>query len=302
MGTYYTLCGVVIESATTLPALSACRVAASNATIKFDVQHEPRLFADAVWIRHTGTTSAGGEPFMSTARVHDGYIVRFHPGIDFWISSEGKRVVAYARESPIDSIEQLLLDQVLPQALNLVGMCSLHASCVALDDGAVAFLGASGEGKSTLASALVPPGRLLADDCLTLHPLTNEVLVWPSYPSVRLRRDSVERLDAPGRPVSARMTWKYRVDLARAPQPATLKRVYLLRHADRVEIGAVSGLDAMGEIIRHVHRLDPEHRRSLDTEVANLTWMLARVAVRDLRYPRRYEVLPDVLQAVLHDS
>lgn len=89
----------------------------------------------------------------------------------------------------------------------LAGVCSaallfqrnrvvLHASAAAKDGRAILILGPSGAGKSTTVSALVQRGYQLISDDLTVVSLrpdgTPEAL--PSFPAVRLHRDSLHAL------------------------------------------------------------------------------------------------------------
>lgn len=106
--------------------------------------------------------------------------------------------------------ERVLRAYVLGPALSVLlyqrGFLVLHASAVALrgEDGsmgAVAFLGHSGEGKSTLAAALHARGHtLLADDFIAV-PLSPQVLgaapgplIHAGFPQLRLWPSSLEAL------------------------------------------------------------------------------------------------------------
>jgi hypothetical protein len=66
--------------------------------------------------------------------------------------------------------QRVLVAQVLPLVAGLRGLHVIHASAVALGDGAVAFAGASGAGKSTLAAELARAGHpMIAEDVLALR-------------------------------------------------------------------------------------------------------------------------------------
>jgi hypothetical protein len=97
------------------------------------------------------------------------------------------------------------------------------------------------------------------------------------------------------------MTWKYRIEVSHAGDPIPLRRVYLLGRDQRVRISRRSPVAALGEMIRHVHRLDPEDRSCLDRELAVLGAVLECVPTRELAYPRSYEALEEVRDAVLDD-
>lgn len=84
-----------------------------------------------------------------------------------------------------------VVSRVLLLAIDDRSVLWLHGSAVAIDDGAVGFLGPSGVGKSTLALALAAMGRIrhVCDDTLPVE-LTGVPCVWPSDHTLRLREDS----------------------------------------------------------------------------------------------------------------
>src|SRR6185436_12938258 len=85
------------------------------------------------------------------------------------VAPDGRTVTGAAPSGPRWRWERLVLAQALPLASVLQGMEVLHASAVSLDGRAVAFLGRSGAGKTTLATRLLARGaRLVTDDVLAL--------------------------------------------------------------------------------------------------------------------------------------
>jgi hypothetical protein len=93
-------------------------------------------------------------------------------------------------------LRHLLLDQALPRAWAQLGFCVLHASAVQLESGsAIAFMGNSGAGKSTIAAALQARGcSLVSDDCLSVAVAGGQPAIVPSYRGQRLNRDSLRQL------------------------------------------------------------------------------------------------------------
>ena len=87
----------------------------------------------------------------------------------YLVAPDGRRVTCAPPAGPDWRWERLVLAQVLPLAAVLRGREVLHASAVALDGRAVAFLGASGVGKTSLAARLVARGApLVTDDVLAV--------------------------------------------------------------------------------------------------------------------------------------
>ena len=88
----------------------------------------------------------------------------------YLVAPDGRRVVGAPPAGPAWRWERLVLAQVLPLAAVLRGKDVFHASAVALAGRAVAFLGRSGAGKTTLASRIVARGaQLVTDDVLAIE-------------------------------------------------------------------------------------------------------------------------------------
>ena len=103
-----------------------------------------------------------GEEFMvidpevciTCGRIDGNYILQFPNLADFIISEHGALVQYLPKpDIPIETIRHLLLDQVIPRVLGQQGRLVIHASAVTLPNRkTIAFLGNSGQGKSTIAS------------------------------------------------------------------------------------------------------------------------------------------------------
>lgn len=128
---------------------------------------------------------------------HDaaGYRLSFDEQAAFWVASDGRTIRCFPASSPAHTLNHFLLDHVLPRALHLMGRNPLHATAVATSSGAVAFLGKTGTGKSTVAAALGHRGAsLVSDDCLLLHRDGELIIATPSYAGLRVYDDVRETL------------------------------------------------------------------------------------------------------------
>ena len=98
--------------------------------------------------------------------------------------------------------QRFLIAQVLPFAALLHGIEVLHASAVVLEGQAIALLGPSGAGKTSVAMALCHQKALfLADDVVALQPAGEQLLVHPGTPLAGLDHAEAERLASTGRPL-----------------------------------------------------------------------------------------------------
>lgn len=98
--------------------------------------------------------------------------------------------------SSIHEVRSTLINSALSVALYQQGLLVMHGSVIEIPDGAVVFGGESGSGKSTLAAMFRARGyHLLSDDvCVVCH-CEETPVVRPSYPELRLCRDSVAYLN-----------------------------------------------------------------------------------------------------------
>ena len=137
-----------------------------------------------------------------------------------------------------------LTAHVLPFAATLQGIEVLHASAVALEGRALAILGDSHAGKTTLAVTLatMPGGRLVADDALAVEPRETDVLAHPGPGVVNLRDPTVELLGGTVGNVVGRKADGVRVEVARAEAAVPLRALYFL-HRGGVEEVAFEAID-----------------------------------------------------------
>lgn len=115
---------------------------------------------------------------------------------DFLIEMDAESVqvtIEHIVDLAANTLEHLLLDQVLPRILSETGSFVLHASGLKIQHVGVLFVGHSGYGKSTLSSLLLQTGAsLLSDDCVLLETTHEGIRATATYPSLRLLQDSVQ--------------------------------------------------------------------------------------------------------------
>jgi hypothetical protein len=155
--------------------------------------------------------------------------------------TEGGRMIRWHRPPSADAEAGRLdvLGRVLALALHASGWLSLHGSAVALSEGAVAFLAPKGNGKSTLAYALMRSGAALMTDDTVVVGAGRPATVRPGVQSVRLFRDSADWLSAtspvPGSS-DVKVTFGQLAEDARRLTRAPLAALYLL---ESVEAGTI---------------------------------------------------------------
>jgi hypothetical protein len=250
-----------------------------------------------------------GTVWSDTYRVESGFLLRF-PGLaDFQVEDNGRVIRCWpVPDLSTHSIQHLYLNQVLPLALSRQGKLVFHASAVEIDGYAVAFLGESGKGKSTLAAGFAISGfRFLTDDGLMVEPSDDGYWILPSHPSIRLWQDSEAALIAPDTPIAPALefTSKSRFlageTIPFCDQPRPLRRIYFLGDgsATAISFQRMKPADALIELLKHSFLLDTEERVLLAAHFDELAKLTSLPIFYRLDYPRRYEDLAAVLQAIV---
>ncbi len=236
----------------------------------FDVEFRVALTADELpTARHTRTDNPD-DPWCFEHWVGEHVIVEF-PG---WATFElGRDLVKLRRDDTDDDddlVAHLLLDHIVPRVVALRGDLMLHASGVVGPSGkAHLFLGPSGTGKSTLATALAAAGWLLLDDDgIRLVESNGAWCAVPGYAGVRLLPDSAQAVVphlVAQRPMSkGHPKHRYPVDgtsLRIAPAPVPIGRIHLLERsesADAPSSTALSFADGITMLIEHAFHLAEE--------------------------------------------
>lgn len=152
----------------------------------------------------------------------DRYLLRFYGTCDVAIDGDLRRATIHPhRDADLAVLPVLLAGTVLAFVLALRGDCVLHGSAVQVGDRALAFVGASGMGKSTMATLLCADGgRLITDDLLRLDLSRTPPTCSLGATELRLRKSADElsaMFDAvPGRRATGDARQALAVDVATA--------------------------------------------------------------------------------------
>lgn len=189
-----------------------------------------------------------GTELISDERQPDGSIIfqiETHPEAGFLIhgprygghllSSDGKTLRCAPQGTPAESWQRLLIAQVLPFAALLRGLEVFHASAVVRAGKAIAFLGPSTSGKTSLALALSGVGAaFLTDDVLTLESRAQELWAHPGTAVAGVNHRGQTGLgkevvrEAPSGPVVAVNDRESLVLVQGATEPAPLSALFFL--------------------------------------------------------------------------
>ncbi len=235
------------------------------------------LFAGDAWV--------GGRLRATECRDHSrGYWLRAGGGTPCVVANGGLDLVTWQeRSADADATEATLTGPALILALAVRGTFCLHASAV--DEkalGAVAFVGPSGQGKSTMAALLAADGwRPIADDTLPVSTRGAAASVWPHFP---------QPAGPPG--------------LADLPERVPLWALYVLEPVGgeaRCSSESLCAKDAALVLAGHTVAARLFKPDLLAQHLDFCVTLAERVGVRRLIYPRRLDVAPQVAQVLRHD-
>jgi len=253
-----------------------------------------------------------GGLWMQFFRKPLGYLLRFPSVADFEISADGKEVVGFpAPDADDDAAEHLYLNQVLPLALSRQGHLVFHASAVDIGGDAVAFLGESGRGKSTLAGSFSRNGfRVLTDDGLVLVPCEHGYRVMPSEPSIRLWPDSERALVGENLALAVRMQLSSKARFRAGDgfvfcdRPRPLRRIYFLgdRESGGIAFERLTAAEALVQLVKNSFLLDVEEANTLALHFDQVSGLSREVVCYRLAYLRQYGELSHVRTAIIEHA
>lgn len=292
----YTAYGLQIRSAFPLPTLLPGRGGEPDVAVRREALPAP---PDEEWEGAAASGTTGRDAY---------YFVRDVGGV---LARDGREILADSLPGPTEAgFHNFVTGIGLGLALHQRGVFSLHASAVAVDGGAVAFVGWKGMGKSTMAGALHLRGHpVVTDDVLALGREGDEVVVSPAFPSLKLWPESAEALgDDPEALPRLHPTAQKR---ARAvadgfqADSLPLRALYVLGIADDgggFRIEPVPAREACVELLRHSFALRVLGEAAATPDLLAWSARLApAVPVRRLVRERRLEALPDVVDRVEAD-
>lgn len=200
----YRLYGLTLRSDLEIAALDGVRLADAEADP--DVEVSLTAFPDRERLSRSKLAEpwfvsrheVGDEgPDLEIAQLDGGERwMRWSDGTEFVISADRDSIQArWPDHFELADAVVYLLGPVMGVVLRAHERVALHASVVDTGEGAIAFVGPGGAGKSTIAAMFAASGHsVLSDDLLVLAEDNGGFHAEPGYPRVLLWPESVERL------------------------------------------------------------------------------------------------------------
>lgn len=273
---------------------------------------------------------SSGEPAVMLYRDGDVHLIRYTGIVEYELQEDAARIECRVLDpGSLHLVELFLLGLVLAYWLELHGRLALHGSGVVSDEGGVAFLGAKGSGKSSLAAASMRTGSpMISDDLLAVtfdsrrfvgpdgSAVERAPVLSPAYPQMRMWPDVARHFVAdpadlppvePGgrkRRVSLPEHW----DVPFGDAPVSLERIYLPERSEpgelaEIRIEPVPPSEAVIELVRESFLVKILQAAGLQgPRLERLGRLVRTVPVRRLLYPSGLDRLPPVVEAIRRDA
>jgi hypothetical protein len=236
---------------------------------------------------------------------------------EFVISDDTSRMwVSWSDNTSMEGVLTLLFNSMLAWILRLSGRICLHASVVARDGRAMAFVAPTGYGKSTLAAAMIEQGYAgMTDDAAALSRHGDGYIVHPGFPQMGLRTPSLDALPRFRAETSVFTDNKCRFSLSAsdADQPlrftdrsTPLAAIYFLRRSNascEPQIVAASTAESLATLMNRQYPTSrvARMRETTAQHFASLSDVVARVPCRHLIVPAALAKLPLVCERLRAD-
>ncbi len=224
-------------------------------------------------------------------------------------------VVRWNHDAILDDIDPILQGSAISPTLHLRGIPLLHACIVAIDDFAIAIMGAPGAGKSTTAAAFVAAGYgLVSDDIGALEFAGSTVRVHSGYPRMRLYSDSARAAgftDAALQSVFHERLLGYKSYVELSPSafregPLPLRGIFMLQPrktgSDETTITAVDSRAPVPMLMDNIYSVRFLDRRRLQKAFASCTKIASAAAIRTVRAADDLGSLSALVEAIAADA
>lgn len=312
----YQVYGLTIESEVALSHRLLAAASDAQPDVRFTLSAELPPSVDSAWSSTEEGTGALLAGVCRLSRSGEVFRIRFADQADFYL---GPDWIHCRMDSDWDPAlaELRLLGPVLSFWLERQGVLTLHASAVAWQGRAVAFLGSRRQGKTSLAAASLAAGfSLLTDDVLPIEVEIAQLFARPSYPQMRLwpdlahwlygqlgLSDSWVQLPPVHRAASKRRFAVDELPGAFAGTALPLVRVYVLGGGPQtVPFSELSSREALVDLLRHSFsvRLVEAAGWAAD-RLDRLATLASRVSFRRLPVSRDLSRLPETVEWVRQD-
>jgi hypothetical protein len=266
--------------------------------------------------RQTTALERAPDAWHQYAALGDGSTyVRWQGVGEFLVAANGRRITSRpAADGSRESFQVYMLGQALSFALVKQRFEPLHATAIVVDGHAIAFLGGSAFGKSTLAACFLAGGhRLLTDDLLILRSCAEGIVAYPGPPRIKLFPQIARTfLSGAASGVAMNAGTEKRIlaldETQACARPVRLAAIFSLAvprescRSNRPTIEPMSPREAFVELVGSSFNRRLAGAQRMARQFAAMAPIADAVPFKKLTYPRRIDLLTDVRAMVLADA
>ena len=224
----------------------------------------------------------------------------FYQGLGSGGAIAGREIIG-APEEGMDAGLMAFLAQGLGLSVILLqrGYLILHASCVKIGNTAVAFMGDSGTGKSTIAATLHVRGHaVVSDDVTVIRPSGGGPEAYPGYPGLHLLPDGAnyfrDRLGEPRRREADDPKLKFSAHMGFPLIPVPIGRIYTLSDGPNIQISSLNRHRAVYKLVKHSHWIRVLHDFQASSYFLQCAKLCSNIPILTLAKPRIISALGEV--------
>jgi len=222
-------------------------------------------------------------------------------GIDICEINSCEIIVNPGTDIEENFLRALILGPGLGILLHQRGRLVLHASAVNINDGAVAFMGHNGAGKSTTTvSFLQNHHPLVTDDIMSIEFREGVPLVFPGFPRIKLWPESMgENLES--FPIHSELRKRSCVVNNFHDQLIKLKHVYVIENSEKTTLKPLSPQEALIELIRNSYCANIFQDSDQAANLGEYAKIVKTVSIKQLNIEKDLDKIPEMVLMVEQD-
>ena len=179
-----------------------------------------------------------------------------------FVVREGKEIlVVPIFNVDLSFLRTIIMGPIICILLRQRGFLVLHASSFAANGEAVAFMGDSGWGKSTLVELFHSKGyKILTDDVMIIENHQSRSLVMPGFAQIKLWPDAAaasgHNYNSLSTVHSQTIKLRHSIDRGFANRPLPLKKIYLLSFGNNNQVLTLKPQEAFAHLVKHTRAIN----------------------------------------------
>ena len=212
----------------------------------------------------------------------------------------GKEIVINFANKDNPLVKFFLLGQVMARLLHQRQFMLLHASAINTKDGVIAFMGNSGQGKSSMAAVLHSRGhQLVTEDLMVIQLRDKEAYVIPTFPQLKIKEDILDLLGYNKDELTSLMPYTpkwilKKLNFCSISRP--LLKVFLLANSSECHVENIVAHEGLFQLMANSWYVRLGHDIEPDKQFMLYTTLKQSIEVHQLYYPRSLEKFEKVAQ------